>query len=73
MLLDDSVRAHDRARAAGVEAQLKVWPGMPHVFQIFAELPEAEAGLGEVVDFLLAHVRTDAHATASNALLKVAG
>jgi monoterpene epsilon-lactone hydrolase len=73
MLLDDSIRAHDRARAAGVEAQLKVWPGMPHVFQIFAELPEAEAGLREVVDFLLAHGRADAHAPAANASRKVAG
>lgn len=33
LLLADSVRYADRARAAGVEVTLSVWQGMPHVFQ----------------------------------------
>ena len=33
MLLADSVRYADRARAAGVEVTLSVWQCMPHVFQ----------------------------------------
>lgn len=32
VLLDDSVRYVDRARAAGVAAELHVWEGMTHVF-----------------------------------------
>ena len=37
MLLDDSVRAHDRAIAAGVDARIKVWPGLPHVAPLFTD------------------------------------
>jgi len=33
LLLTDSIRYADRARAAGVEVTLSVWEGMPHVFQ----------------------------------------
>lgn len=32
VLLDDSVRFVDRARAAGVDVQLDVWEGMVHGF-----------------------------------------
>ena len=53
MLLDDSVRAHDRARQAGVEADIEVWVGLPHVFHVFGVIPEARAGLRAVADFIL--------------------
>lgn len=53
MLLDDSVRAHDRARQAGVEAEIEVWVGLPHVFHVFSWLPEAKAGVRAVADFIL--------------------
>jgi acetyl esterase/lipase len=52
MLLDDAVRAHDRARAAGVEAQLRIWPGLPHVFQLFEWLPETALALDDIAAFL---------------------
>jgi len=55
MLLDDSVRAHDRARAAGVSARLRVWPGLPHVFQLFGWLPEARLALDDIAAFLRQH------------------
>ncbi len=55
MLLDDSVRAHDRARAAGVTARLRVWPGLPHVFQLFGWLPEARLALDDIAAFLREH------------------
>jgi acetyl esterase/lipase len=55
MLLDDSVRAHDRARAAGVNARLRVWPGLPHVFQLFRWLPEARLALDDIAAFLREH------------------
>ncbi len=46
ILLDDSTVLADRVRAAGGEAVLDVWPGMPHVFQNLAPIiPEAEQAL----------------------------
>ena len=53
MVLDDSVRAHDRACQAGVEAEIEVWVGLPHVFHVFSWLPEAKAGVRAVADFIL--------------------
>jgi acetyl esterase/lipase len=55
MLLDDSVRAHDRALQAGVDAQIDVWVGLPHVFHVFRWLPESRAGLQAVAEFIVNH------------------
>ncbi len=52
ILLDDSLRLADRARAAGVEVEVKVWPDLPHVFQAASFLPEARQSLGELAEFL---------------------
>ena len=48
MLLDDSLRAVERARACGVHAEAKVWPDLPHVFQLIDLLPEARESLAEI-------------------------
>ncbi|HEX8732564.1 MAG TPA: alpha/beta hydrolase, partial [Ktedonobacterales bacterium] len=49
-LLDDSRSLAQRARDAGVEVTLHIWPGMFHVFPIFpALLPEARAAADEMV------------------------
>ena len=56
MLLDDSVRAHDRAMQAGVEAEIEVWVGLPHVFHVFKLMPEARAGVRAVAEFIEKHV-----------------
>jgi acetyl esterase/lipase len=56
MLLDDSVRAHDRAVAAGVDSHIKVWRGLPHVAPLFAFMPEARRGLVEIADFIVGHM-----------------
>jgi acetyl esterase/lipase len=56
ILLDDSVRLAERARAAGVSVEIKTWQGMPHVFQAFGFLPEARAALAEIGDFLTARM-----------------
>jgi len=53
MLLDDSVRAHDRALQAGVDAQIEVWVELPHVFHVLRWMPEAKAGARAVADFIL--------------------
>ena len=55
VLLDDSVRLAAQARAAGVPVTLKVWPGLPHVWQGFVPfIPEARQSLREIADFLAA-------------------
>jgi acetyl esterase/lipase len=56
ILRDDSVRMVERARAAGVEAALRVFPVVAHAWQ-FADgvLPEAKASLDEASVFLKRH------------------
>jgi epsilon-lactone hydrolase len=55
MLLDDSVRAYDRAVQAGVTAEIEVWVGLPHVFHVFSLMPESRAGVRAVADFIARH------------------
>ena len=38
ILLDDSLRAADKARRAEVEVDLQIWDGMPHVFPVISFL-----------------------------------
>ena len=52
MLLDDSVRAHDRARAAGVDARIRIWKSLPHVAPLFTFMPEAHLALREIAAFI---------------------
>ncbi|WP_158924606.1 alpha/beta hydrolase [Acidisphaera sp. S103] len=53
VLLDDSRRVVEKARLAGVDATLRVWPGLPHVWQFFATiLPEGRAALREAAAFV---------------------
>lgn len=52
-LLDDSRRLADKARAAGVDARLEVWPGMFHGWQLFARLlPEGRQAIDAIGAFL---------------------
>src|SRR4051812_36336827 len=51
-LRDDGVRLADRARAAGVTVQLRIWPVVPHVWQLIWQLPEAKASVKEAAAFL---------------------
>ena len=53
MLLDDAVRAHDRARQAGVAASIEVYVGLPHVWQMIAWLPEAKQATRQLAEFIL--------------------
>src|SRR6478672_10856116 len=51
-LLDDSIRLADRARAAGVECRLDVFPEMQHVFQMAAgSMPEADEAIERLADW----------------------
>jgi epsilon-lactone hydrolase len=52
-LLDDSNRLADRAREAGVQVKLEVWPEMIHVFQNFASfLPEGQKAIEGIGQYL---------------------
>src|SRR5713101_193836 len=52
-LLDDSVRLADRARQAGVECRLDVFPEMQHVFQMAAgNMPEADEAIRRLADWV---------------------
>src|SRR3984885_14251945 len=59
-VLADSTMFADKARAAGVAVELQVWDGMIHVFQMFAELPEAHRAVASIAEFLKRHLHMDA-------------
>ncbi|WP_442755546.1 alpha/beta hydrolase [Methylocystis sp. JAN1] len=52
MLRDDSTRLVQRAREAGVEAELALWPDVPHGWQMMDTLPEAEESREAAIAFL---------------------
>jgi acetyl esterase/lipase len=52
ILLDDSRRVAEKALAADVNVELRIWPGLPHVFQAFPQLPEARTSMAELGAFL---------------------
>lgn len=52
--LDDTVRAAQKIRTAGGEVHLDVWPGLVHVWQGFAPLPEATEALRRAGEFIKA-------------------
>jgi acetyl esterase/lipase len=51
ILRDDSVRVAEKARAAGVSAEVEIWKGVPHVWHALAFLPEAERALSRIGEF----------------------
>ena len=56
VLRDDAVRLADNARAAGVQARLKIWPVVPHVWQMAdGFIPEARRSLDAAAEFLHGH------------------
>ncbi len=52
IILDDSLRAVERARLAGTTAGLSVWHDVPHSFYYMYTLAEARRCRAEVVDFV---------------------
>jgi monoterpene epsilon-lactone hydrolase len=54
VLLDDSKRFAEKARAAGVKVDLKIWPVVPHDWQLVPSMPEAKQSLREAARFLVA-------------------
>lgn len=60
LLLDDARRLVERARAAGVDATLEVWPGLWHIFATQGTFPESRQAMQRLGRFLDRHV--EAHA-----------
>jgi len=54
VLRDESMRAADRANAAGVKVELEIWKDMAHVFQALP-LPQAAAATEHIVRFIAKH------------------
>jgi monoterpene epsilon-lactone hydrolase len=53
ILLDDSTRVAEKARAAGVDVTLEVWDEMIHVWQLFAAiLPEGQQAIERAGQFV---------------------
>lgn len=68
VLRDDSTRLAERAKAAGVRVDLKVWPVVPHAWQLAPhKIPEARASLRESGEFLRSLVGTEATKTLATA------
>jgi monoterpene epsilon-lactone hydrolase len=58
LLLDDARRLAERAAAAGGAVELKIWPVVPHLWQLgSAFMPEARRSLAEAAAFLARHMR----------------
>jgi len=57
MLLDDSTRLAEKAKAAGVDVTLEVWDDMIHVWQAFAAmLPEGQQAIDRIGQFIREHI-----------------
>ncbi|MEH6638832.1 MAG: alpha/beta hydrolase [Porticoccaceae bacterium] len=55
-LLDDATRVDAKARAAGVDVSLEVWPDMVHVWHLFAPMvPEGREAIAKIGQFLIKH------------------
>ena len=54
MLRDEAIRTAHKAKAAGVDVELEVWPETLHNFQVASFLPESEVALDHIVRFVLA-------------------
>jgi len=70
-LLNDSLQLARKARDAGVEVQLDVWPDMTHVWQLFASfVPEGVEAIDQIGRFVDARALPDLAALSNVALLK---
>jgi len=53
VLLDDSIRLAERAKAAGVDVTIEVWDGMTHGFQIYGDqLEDSKRAIENVKNFI---------------------
>jgi epsilon-lactone hydrolase len=58
VLLDDTVLLARRAREAGIEARLDVWPVLPHAFPLLERIfPEVRLAREDIVEFIKGKLR----------------
>jgi acetyl esterase/lipase len=57
VLMDDSTRFAERARAAGVPIEIEVWEEMIHIWPFFADLPEAGKAVEPMGAFIRARLK----------------
>jgi epsilon-lactone hydrolase len=56
VLLDDSTRVAEKAKAAGVKVDLEVWDDMVHVWHVYAKLlPEGQQAIDRIGQYVLEH------------------
>ena len=56
VLLDDSTRVAEKAKAAGVKVELEAWDDMIHVWHVFAKiLPEGQQAIDKIGKYVIAH------------------
>jgi acetyl esterase/lipase len=56
ILLDDSTRVAEKAKAAGVKVELEVWPEMVHVWHVYAKLLlEGQQAIDRIGRFVQEH------------------
>ena len=56
VLREGATRFVSRAESAGVNAHLRVYPRMWHVWQLFLALPQATQSLDQIAEFLMSHM-----------------
>ena len=60
ILLDDSLRFAEKAKADGVEMTLQVWEGMVHCFPLLAPMfPEATLAWDEIIAYIKKYLQTE--------------
>jgi monoterpene epsilon-lactone hydrolase len=67
VLRDDSTRLAERARAAGTSVTVKVWPVVPHDWQLVPMIPEARQSLNDAGAFMRRAIAERSTAPASAA------
>lgn len=55
LMCDISLHAEAKARACGVETELRLWDGVCHAFPLFAFLPESRLALAQMAAFINRH------------------
>ena len=56
ILLDDARRVADKITTSAGEVSLEIWPGMPHVWQMFAALiPEGREAITAIGSYVQAN------------------
>jgi epsilon-lactone hydrolase len=57
IMLDDALRFTEKAKAAGVQMDLRIWEGMVHCFPLLAPMfPEATLSWNETMEFIKKHL-----------------